>query len=467
MTLDLSEDLETALLYSVLVDRNQIHAARSIVSPDDFTKTAEKMTGPRGRIFAALCDVVDAGGDHTDVTQLVSRLRECDELVKVGGLRAIARIIDVPRKTENAPTYARKVRELANRRRFEALLRQEMGKVGDHSQSLDSALDRVLNEAAALRSRSNGESLVSIYEAGLKVIDHVSGTTDTAGGVYSGIPAVDECFGIFGNGTLTTIAARTSIGKSGLCLQIANHIALTSGRVLYFSLEMAAIELAFRCLGNASGVCSQQIANRAIEPEDRALLVEALKRYEDAGLMIDDSPYQTHGSIATSAKRMQADGGLDAVFVDHIGLVTLPTGPRRWEAMADVSRSMKRLAKEVDVPVFIACQINRQGDGQGKGRPKDDEGESRPRLSHLADSASIEADSDNVLILHRDRPSDSTTTFGFEKVRNGQTGHRRMRMDLPSTWFVDVDAPTRQQAKPHEEFLGYDTGFNGASNGSF
>ncbi|TWT91653.1 replicative DNA helicase [Neorhodopirellula pilleata] len=435
-------EIENALLYAVLIDRQQIHVARSIVSSDDFT-------GPRRRLFAEISDLIDAGGDHGDITQLLEHLRSVNALSAIGGAGAVAAILDSSATPGNASTYARQVKTAANRRRVSAMLASASDRIDDPSDSLDAILDRLIGDVSAIRATSTTATTVSIYEAGLQVLKHINDDTESTGGVYSGIPAIDGCFGAFAPGTLTTIAARTSIGKSGLCLQAANNISLGGGQVLYLSMEMPAIELAFRCLGNSSQVDSQRIANRALTNDERVHLVDALAQYKDAGLFIDDSPHQTAASIASAARSRSASTGLDAIFVDHIGLIGYPFTQKRNEAIADASRSMKRLAKELGIPVFMACQINRKGDEAGNY--------SRPRLSHLADSTSIEADSDNVIILHRDRPVDPITTFAFEKVRNGQKGVRKMRMDLPSTWFVDADSPTWHDMQPHEEFMDHAT----------
>lgn len=438
-------ELETALLYSVLVDRQQIHAAREIVSSEDFSKAKDGALSPNGILFAELCDMVDSGADHCDITQVVTNLRTTGNLAAVGGAAGIAQIANSQAIAVNASTYAREIRVLANRRRLSAILSTASAEIANPSQSLDDVLDRLLEDASAIRAASSKKSLISIFEAGLQVLNHLD-SDEVDGGVYTGIPAVDERFGVFGKGVLTTIAARTSIGKSGVCLQAAENIATDGKQVLYLSMEMPAIELAFRCLGNQARVCSQRIANRAgITPDERVYLIDALERYRNAGLMINDSPHQTAATIASAARALKSTSGLDALFIDHIGLISYPPNcQKRHEAIADASRSMKRLAKELEIPVFMACQINRKGDEQGK--------DSRPRLSHLADSTSIEMDSDNVIILHRDRPSDPVTTFAFEKVRNGQKGVCNMRMDLPSTWFVDADAATSDDTQPYEVF---------------
>lgn len=425
-------DVELALLYSVLQDPRQIHAARSIVSAADFT-------GGRGLLFGTVVDIADEGQDHTDVVAICKRMKDNKTLDRFGGVSKFSEVSDVAATASNALAYARQIRIAADRRRAIKLTEQTLRELNNPSRPLDATLTESIDAMTRLGSRSTTRAAKSIYEAGLDVLRHLD-DTDASGGVLSGIPAIDESFGQFNDGTLTTIAARTSIGKSGLCLQIANNVALSGGRVLYFSMEMPAIELAYRCLGNAAGVCSQAIANRAVDTEDRVRLVHALDGYRDAGLAIDDSPNQTAASIASSARAMKASDGLDAMVIDHVGLIGYPAGQKRHEAIADASRSFKRLAKELSVPVFMACQINRKGD---------ESGESRPRLSHLADSTSIENDSDNVIILHRNRPTDPITTFAFEKVRNGQKGVRQMRMDLPSTWFVDDRQPS---VTPHDAF---------------
>ncbi|TWU39151.1 Replicative DNA helicase [Novipirellula aureliae] len=428
-------DIETALLYSVLIDRQQIHVARSIVSSDDFT-------GTRRLLFAGISDLVDAGGDHGDITQLMAHFRSKNVVSKIGGAGAVAEILQSSAIPVNASTYARKIKAAANRRRVAAMLTVASDRIADPTDSFDEIIDSLMCDASAIRATSSTASTVSIYEAGLQVLSHVN--ADSSGEVLSGITAIDGCFGAFAPGTLTTIAARTSIGKSGLCLQAANNIALAGGRVLYLSLEMPAIELAFRCLGNTAKVDSQRIANRDITEDDRVHLIDALEKYRDAGLFIDDNPNQTAAGIASAARSRAASTGLNALFVDHIGLIGYPPGQKRNEAIADASRSMKRLSKELNIPVFMACQINRKGDDIKK--------DERPRLSHLADSTSIEADSDNVIILHRSRPADPITTFAFEKVRNGRKGIRMMKMDLPSTWFVDADSPIQDHPNYQDDF---------------
>lgn len=245
-------------------------------------------------------------------------------------------------------------------------------------------------------------------------------------GLLTGIEDLDAVTSGLHGGEMVILAARPSVGKSALAAQIAGHVAAGRKHVLFVSLEMKRDELAMRLAVAESGVHNQAVRKALLKGEEVARLAAAHDALARLPVRIDDAPEQTFARIASTARRLKAQGKLDLLVVDYVQLVQ-PRDRRlhRSEQVAETSRGMKGLAQRLDVPVLCLAQLNREVEGEKR----------KPRLADLKDSGSLEQDADTVLLLHRDddgrTPQEERITVIVAKQRNGEAGaevdvvHRR------------------------------------------
>jgi replicative DNA helicase len=241
-------------------------------------------------------------------------------------------------------------------------------------------------------------------------------------GLPSGFDDLDEMTGGFHEGELIVLAARPSMGKTALALNIAEHAVLKAKvPTLFVSLEMSKIELADRLLCSGARVNLQRVRNKTINVEDRKKLVEHAAELSMSPLYIDESPSRSVTEIGASMRRLKRRSGLGLVIIDYLQLIE-PDNSRdqRHEQVGRIARRLKGLAREIKIPVLCMAQLNRQAE------------EARPALSHLRESGSIEQDADVVMFIHRDREAAEANDPTNEdrnksqlivaKQRNGPTG---------------------------------------------
>jgi replicative DNA helicase len=254
-------------------------------------------------------------------------------------------------------------------------------------------------------------------------------------GLPTGLPPLDDLTGGLPAGELVVVAARPSIGKTSVALTFAGHSAREGRTVLFTSLEMSRRALATRMLCSESGVDGQLVRTGRLGNEDVERLSEVRTRLLHLPLAVDDCPEQSVLRIAANARRLKRQGKLDLVVVDYLQLVA-PGGRQepRHEQVAEISRRLKALAKELEVPVLALSQLNRECESRPDGRPK---------LADLRESGQIEADADQVLLLHRPKGHEDQLEVIVAKNRNGPTGEVGVKFDRSLMRFDDLAFPAR------------------------
>jgi replicative DNA helicase len=269
------------------------------------------------------------------------------------------------------------------------------------------------------------------------------------GGVETGFSDLDRLCGGLHNSELIILAARPSMGKTALAMNIAEHVAIGLGQtVLFVSLEMACLELADRLLCSAAQVNGNRLRNGTISQEDRRRLVQKSAEIGSAPLFIDDTPGRTLTEIAAVARRLKRKNGLALVVIDYLQLIE-PDNPRdpRQEQVARIARRLKTMCRELDLPVLCLAQLNRQAEVSR---------DNRPRLNHLRESGAIEQDADVVMFVHREEyyqtnDEDRERVKGqaeiiVAKQRNGPIGDVKLLWQQDYTRFVNLEH------RPHDEF---------------
>jgi replicative DNA helicase len=368
--------------------------------------------------------------------------RKGDWLEDVGGYAYLAELWEAVAHGGSAAYYAGLVRDKALLRELgraaNAILADVASPTGPADEVLAQAEQRVFRVAQA-GLRGEAVTLASAVGEAYDRLDFAGGRGLAVSGVPTGLLAIDDYTAGLQDSELVVVAARPGVGKSALGLVLARNAARSVGPVLVVSLEMSRVELAQRLLCCEAGVNHFKARRGTLGAEESERLGSAGDRLRSYPLRIDDAPSQTTLRIAATARRLKSRDGLRLVVIDYLQLVQ-PADRKlpRHEQVADVSRRLKILARELEVPVVALAQLNRQSEART---------DKKPRLSDLRESGGIEADADVALLLHRPEmhePGDEhkgVLQVLIAKQRNGPTGEVSLRFLGECQRIEDLDVP--------------------------
>ncbi|MDG2477132.1 MAG: replicative DNA helicase [Phycisphaerales bacterium] len=435
-------EAEMSLLGSVILDPDVCGDVVQVIrGADDFSRPAH------AELWSAILKLYDTH-QSVDVVQLQQLMEDRGTLEQVGGLDYVVELADSVPSAANAVHYARIIREKSMVRQLIKasgdILREAYTNPESAADLLDEAEQRIFKIAQDSESRQAVELSALIREA-IERLEASDGQPLT--GVGTGYGDLDVLTGGFQPGELIILAARPSMGKTALALNIAEHIASRGEAVGVFSLEMSAGQLVQRVLASRSGVDGDRMRRNALRSSEFRALFAACDELRSAPMFIDDTPGLTLLQLRAKARRMKQQHGLNAIVIDYLQLMT--SGHRtesRQQEVSEISRGVKALARELDVPVLCLSQLNRAAE-QREGH--------RPRMSDLRESGSIEQDADVVMMLHREAYYHRDEEWRDEnpdkvnlaelilaKQRNGPTGTVKLNWDSRSTCFREyVDAP--------------------------
>lgn len=441
-------EAESCVLGSMMLNSDVCDDVALIVRENDFYDEANR------RLFQHMM-AMHEDGQRLDPTLLAERLKSAGDYDRVGGAAYLARTFQSVPNYAHATYYAQIVREKATYRSLidatTLILRDAYEEATEANQLLTQAEQRIF---AILDNRGSME-IPSIREVLHEAMDRIDARMQgqhLSGGVETGFKDLDELTGGLHNSELVILAARPSMGKTALAMNIAEHVACQQMcPTLFVSLEMSKIELADRMLCSVARVNGHRLRNGSISNDDRLRLVEKASEISQSPLFVDDSPSRTVSEIAAAARRIRRrEGSLGLVVIDYLQLIE-PDNSKdpRQEQVARIARRLKGLAREMTVPVLCLAQLNRQAE---------DSKDHRPRLSHLRESGAIEQDADVVMFVHREeyyhRGDEQKQYAGkaeviIAKQRNGPVGDVDLVWRKEFTRFEDK-APERL-----EEFDSY------------
>jgi replicative DNA helicase len=412
-----SRDAERSVLGSMLRDNGVIGDVLQIVREENFYYDAHQ------KIFKGIIVLYDRG-HPVDLVMLAELLKEQKQIEDVGGYGYLGELWDAAPTAANAEYYARIVRDKAIVRHLihasTEILRDSYDQVMPADELLEAAERKVLDIA---EKGITGQTY-TLEEALREAYDRIDKrhTQDqwSISGLPTGFVDLDEKTAGLQNSELIIIAARPSVGKTAYALNLARHIAVEDNRPVFFvSLEQSRIELAERLLCCQARVDSHKLRRGHLSSEDMDKLIEAGGVLKSAKLFIDDTPGQGMLRIAANARRLKLRHGIKVVFLDYLQLIE-PDNRRdsRQEQVAGLSRRLKHLARELQIPVVALAQVNRSSE---------DRQEHKPRLADLRESGAIEQDADTVMLLHRPEmyepgQHEGTVEVIIAKQRNGPTG---------------------------------------------
>jgi replicative DNA helicase len=442
-------EAERAVLGSILLLPEVFDEVALIVRPRDFHDQANR------QLYEHLLAMHD-NGQQIDLMLLVERLRHAGQYEAIGGAAFLAEIGQAVSTAAHAEYYARIVADKAMLRSLilagTDILHDAYDPTSDTRDLLGKAEERIFG---ILESRGRGEvsPISDVLQDAMDRLDSRMEHHHAFGGLETGFDDLDQITGGLQDSELTILAARPSMGKTALAMNIAEHVVTQLRRpVLFVSLEMSALELADRLLCSAAEVNGHRLRNGTIGHEERQKLVQTSVELSKAPLYIDDSPSRTMTEIGANARRLKRRDNLALVVIDYLQLIE-PDNPKdpRQEQVARIARRLKGLARELNVPVLCLAQLNRQVDVGG--------GMHRPQLSHLRESGAIEQDADVVMFIHREEyyqtnEEDRERVRGeadllVRKQRNGPTG------DVKLTWLHEFTRFRNFSHKPYAEFEPY------------
>ncbi len=412
---------ERAVLGAVLADNAVIAEVAERVQPDDFASAAH------AQIFAAMISL-DAAQRTVDHLTLSEELKTRGQLAAVGGPPYLMGLDQVVPVATNAPQYAQIVKDQAIRRRLAVAGREIQELASQDAGDLELLLDEAERKVFLLaESKREGElrPVRDLMEHTLELLDNLTRSATGVTGLPTGYLDLDRQLTGFHRGELLVLAARPGLGKTALALNIANHVALKEQRAVgIFSLEMPADQLLMRLLASSARVDMKKLRGGRLTADDQKKFQEVAGALFHAPLYIDDSGTLSPFELRAKARRLkQRDERLGLLVVDYLQLMHLKGKvENRQLEVSEISRSLKALAKELDVPVLALSQLNRKVEERKGGRPL---------LSDLRESGAIEQDADVVMFIHRDDEDEdggmafresSPVELIVAKQRNGPIG---------------------------------------------
>lgn len=418
-------DAERAVLGACMVDPQAYWRIADTLAPEDFSDA-------NGRtIFATIRDLARSQSD----TDAVTVGESCPAVATL----AIEIASSDGWRTANVAGYATIVAEHALARRVKSA-----GQAITHLPAADAygEAQRLL-AACAPRSTDAVRPLSQYLRESVAALQERFNRGATLTGVPTGLPQLDDMTSGLQAGDLVILAARPSVGKTALAVQVAVHAARAGHRALVFSLEMSGVQLADRVQSHVAHVDSLGLRDpRKLDDADYARLFDAVAQLNDIPMLIDASSALTVDAISARVRQAAAQGGLGLVVLDYLTQIMPPKAENTNAALQIITRQLKALAKDVGCPVLLLSQLNRQG-------------EHRPTLSALRDSGAIEQDADVVLFLHRPDPKRRDRIMLIvEKQRNGPTGEIWLDADMAHMRFTEGDEPMDDPEPPRQRGFG-------------
>ncbi len=412
-------EAERSVLGAILLENEAINAAQEILQGEDFCRDSHR------RIYQAMAELSERAA-VIDLVTVKNELVRQGSLEAVGGAAYIASLVDGVPKSTNIGHYARIVKEKAILR----MLIQSSQKISsaalrgeeDTAEILDEA-QRLIFEIAQDRVRAGFVPLRDLADETLKHIEQLTESQQLITGIASGYEKLDEMTSGFQKTDLVVIAGRPSMGKTALCLNVALHAAIHHGKsVGIFSLEMSREQLFLRMLTSESRVDAHRLRTGRLGKEEWTRLSKGFSALTEANIFIDDTPSIGVMEMRAKARRLQAEHGMDMLIVDYLQLMRgRGRIENRTQEISEISRSLKGLAKELNVPLLALSQLSRAPEQRG--------GDHKPQLSDLRESGAIEQDADVVLFIYREEVYKGTTeenrgiaTIIIGKQRNGPIG---------------------------------------------
>jgi replicative DNA helicase len=428
-------EAEQAVLGAIFLDSSALTLASEILIPEDFYRASHQ------KIFNAMLKVADKG-EPVDLVTVTAELADAKMLEEVGGVSYLSELADSVPTAANVEYYARIVEEKSILRR---LIRTATS-IAQEGYTREDEVDALLNEAEKkimeVSQRKNAGAFQNIKDILVQTYDNIEMLHNRKGeitGIPTGFIELDRMTAGFQRSDLIIVAARPSVGKTAFALNIAQNVATkTNENVAIFSLEMSAQQLVMRMLCAEGNINAQNLRTGKLTPEDWGKLTMAMGSLSNAGIYIDDTPGIRISEIRAKCRRLKQESGLGMVLIDYLQLIQGSGRNRenRQQEVSEISRSLKALARELEVPVIALSQLSRSVEQRQ---------DKRPMMSDIRESGSIEQDADIVAFLYRDDYYDKESEnkniieIIIAKQRNGPVGTVQLAFIKEYNKFVNLE----------------------------
>lgn len=429
-------EAEKAVLGALLTTENAFDVVSTILKTEDFYRDGHRI------IYEALMRIIH-NNKRADLILLVEELEKMKKLDVVGGIAYVTSLTEEASAAFNVEEHARIVSDKAQLRRLIDVGNKivGMGYAGEEEagQIVGEAERMVLNVSGQLKSESSFQSMGEIAIASMNDLYGKQKYAGALTGLSTGFRDLDAITNGLQKSDLILVAARPSMGKTAFTLNIAQNMSIRNKKcVAFFSLEMSKEQLVNRVLSSVSGVDSEKLRTATLSNEEWTQVIKAYEAMSEAPLYIDDTPGLTPQEMRAKLRRLKVDKGLDLVIVDYIQLMqgrSSGNGENRQQEISEISRNLKLIAREMNVPVIALSQLSRSVESRT---------DKRPILSDLRESGSLEQDADIVIFLYRDKYYDENSEKGditdvlIRKHRNGAIGSVELMFIGELTRFRDV-----------------------------
>lgn len=427
-------EAEQAVLGAMMIDREAVYAAMEILQAEHFYKEAHQV------IFNAILDLENKG-EPVDMITLTEELRQQSSLEKVGGVGYVATLANSVPTAANVRHYAGIVEEKAILRRlihFSTNIASRCYEDVEETHELLDSAEQAILEIAGNRTSGGLVPVKQILGDTLEKIEYLASKKGNITGVPTFFSELDNMTSGWQSSDLIIVAARPSMGKTSFCLNVAQNAAIRAKiPVAIFSLEMSREQLVQRLMSSEAMIDQQKIRTGRLMDEEWIRLTQAVQPLSTAAMFIDDTPGISILELRARARRLKAEKGLGLIVIDYLQLMQ---GGRRSESrqqeISEISRSLKALARELNVPVIALSQLSRAAEQTH---------EKKPALSHLRESGALEQDADMVMFIYRDEYYNPDTDkpgiaeIIIAKHRNGPTGTVELGFIKEFTKFVNLD----------------------------
>lgn len=436
-TLPHNLEAERSVLGAILLHNDTFNTAIETIDANDFYRDAHR------RIFDKMVRLAERG-NAIDLVTLKEELTRASELDEVGGPAYISALVDGVPRSSNVEHYARIIKEKSTLRNLIYSANKIITNAYDADEDADTILDQAESAIFAIADKKVRDGFVSLKqlaEGSLDTIEKLASKKELVTGVPTGFTDLDEMTSGLQAGDIVIVAARPSMGKTSLVINMAQHVGTKTDKTVgIFSLEMSKEQLFLRMLTGEARIDAHRLRGGFLGDRDWGKLSQALGTLSEAKIYIDDTPSIGVLEMRAKCRRLQAEHGLHMIIIDYVQLMQ---GRGRFEnrslELASISRSLKGLAKELGVPILVLSQLSRASEQRS---------DHRPQMSDLRESGALEQDADVIIFIYREDqyadknapPTESTGTAELiiAKQRNGPTGVVKLAFIREFTRFENL-----------------------------
>ena len=427
-------EAEQAVLGAMLIKKEAIAEVQEILQPDDFYREAHRI------VYEAMVQLQN-NDEAVDLVTLTEQLRKSEQLDKIGGLAFITQLANAVPTAANVVYHAKIVKEKAELRSLINAATAIASAAYEDNTDVENIMDDAEKKILAVANRQNGGAFESMKSIVMRTFERINVLYESKcglTGISSGFKDLDKLTAGLQKSDLILVAARPSMGKTAFTLNIASYVGTHGGKVAFFSLEMSKEQLMQRMLCAEGGIDATKLRTGQLDTQEWNKLVHVADTLSRAPIYIDDTAGITVMELRSKARRLKAEHGLDLIIIDYLQLMQgrpSKNGDNRQQEISEISRSLKALARELDVPVIALSQLSRSVESRQI---------KKPMLSDLRESGSLEQDADIVMFLYRedyydkDTENKNITDIIVAKHRNGPVDTISLFFQKEYTKFRDL-----------------------------